>query len=95
MSDVPYSTWTCWLFSPDYGEWSQLLVGFVAGIIMAPYSYGFLYLIIFLFIWEILFAWWTSMNKKYWSWQGRLGIILASILGWFIGKISVDQEIFE
>jgi hypothetical protein len=95
MSEVSYSPWTCWLFSPDYGEWAQFSVGFVMGVVTAPYSTGILWVLFFLIIWEVLFAWKTSMNGKWWSWQGRLCIFFGYILGWIFGKMIVEQEIFD
>jgi hypothetical protein len=83
------------LFSPDHGEWAQFFVGLVTGFVTAPYSWGILWVIIFLILWEILFAAHTKMSPKWWSPVGRAVIVLGYIFGWIMGRLFVGLEPFE
>lgn len=73
----------------------NVLVSFITSFIFAPWSYGIVYFFIFLYAYEVFkFAY----NHMYYleSRQQtinyaitRLSIILASILGWYLGRLLV------
>jgi hypothetical protein len=73
--------------SPWCSDFIEFSVGFCTGIIFGPWNSGILWLIIFLILAEIIYAYrkWDS-----WSWTSRIIIVLGYILGWVLGCLIED-----
>ena len=75
--------------NPKYTQFMQIVVAFVAGIVFAPYSYGFIFLLIYLIAYEIVYLFFTRGCYPYWDSLFRVAVIAASIYGWIIGRTIV------
>ena len=73
-------------------ELVQIVVGFTIGLILAPFSWGFIYFLIFWIIWEILVMYGTGMRHPHYRKIGRLGIICSSFIGWITGRYLILDE---
>ncbi len=72
-----------------YTQLMQLVLSFVLGVIFAPYSYGFAFLIVYLLAYEFAYAAFTNLESPYWTPLFRVGIIAVTIFGWLIGRYIV------
>lgn len=64
-----------------------LLSALLGGILFAGFSWGFVYYIIFLFIWEIGYWIYTGYDDStIWSPKLRLGVVLVALFGFIIGR---------
>jgi hypothetical protein len=88
VEDKSYS-WKKFIANPNYNINAQLIIAFLTGLIFSPWSYGWLFFIIFLLVWEILYAISTECHPNQWILKERILIIVVSILGWMIGRIIV------
>lgn len=57
----------------------------LGGILFSGISWGFLYVIFFLIIWEFLYYAYTDCNAKIWDAELRLTVILGALLGYLAG----------
>lgn len=80
---------TAYFVNPDYTELVQLVVAFAFGVIFSPFSYGPLFFIIWLVLYEFAYAYYTNTECPYWRLFFRVALIMASILGWLIGRTVV------
>ena len=76
-------------FKSKYTPALQLLVAFAFSLILAPLSYGIVYFIIFLIVYEIALAWWNSWRVL---WQMRLAVLAVSVFGFLIGRLLVWDD---
>lgn len=69
----------------------QLLVAFLIGLLTSPWSFGFVYFITFIIIYEIILAFvYSQCTEDYiYTLELRFGIIIVSILGFLFGRILV------
>lgn len=64
-----------------------LLFSLLGGILFAGVSWGIVYFLLFLFIWEIGYWIYTGYhNDVLWSPGIRVGVVMASLLGFIIGR---------
>lgn len=75
--------------NPKYTQLMQIIVAFAIGILFAPYSYGFLFLVIYLIIYELVYLYFTRGCYPYWSPLFRAAVNASSIYGWIIGRTIV------
>ena len=66
-------------------EWA-FLISILLGALFAGYSWGFVYAILFLLIWEIGYYIYTGYADKSWNWVERLGLVLGALFGFIIGR---------
>ena len=78
-----------WIVNDNATLLYQLVVSATAGIIFSPWSYGLVYYIIFIIVWEILYGLCHYYSSNEWSPFERLGIIFAGFLGWIVGRYLV------
>jgi hypothetical protein len=71
---------------------AQLISSFCLGVLFSPWSWGLVYYIAFLLIYEILSAYYTWCQLPYWRLSTRLGVIAASLLGFILGRILVGYN---
>lgn len=74
---------------------SQLIIAFCSGLIFSPWSYGWVFYIVFLLIWELLYALATRCKPSKWNPWERILLIVVSLLGWTIGRILVGYDPFS
>ena len=78
--------------NPDNNEFCQLVSALCLGILFSPWSWGFLYFIGFLLLYEVITAYFTWCQAPYWNMMTRLGVIAASLLGFILGRILVGYN---
>ncbi len=68
----------------------SIVLSFAVGLLFAPWSFGFLYLLIFIIVYEIIYAWY---NKDFSTenFMTRLGIVVASIFGFIVGRALMED----
>jgi len=67
----------------------QVALSFSLGVLMSPYTYRIIWLVLFLIIWEIGYF----IVYKKWFLKLRLGILAAYILGLIIGVYALERYI--
>ena len=65
---------------------------FFAGILFSPWSFGIIYYLLFLIIWELLFYGWCNYKNVFWNWQIRLSIVLAALFGFLLGRTMINED---
>lgn len=78
--------------NPRYNEFSQQIIAFCLGVLFSPWSWGFIYYLAFLILYEIVTAYMTWCQPPYWCLSSRIGIVAASLLGFIVGRIIVGYE---
>jgi hypothetical protein len=86
---APTSKWQTWIADPDSNFKVQCILGFCSGLIFSPWSYGFIFFLLFLIVWEVLYAYATKMHPSQWGIVERIIVIEIAILGWVIGRLLV------
>lgn len=84
--------WETWIANPEYNLNTQLLMGFCIGLIFSPWSYGWLFFVIFLIVWELLYGIATKWHPSRWNLYERLLVLAVSLLGWVIGRMLVGYN---
>lgn len=90
--DDPLELGGIYFRNPKYTQLVQIIVSFAFGIIFAPYSYGFIYLVIYLFLYEVIYFIFTRGEYPYWTPLFRFATVAASLLGWIIGRVIVGWK---
>ena len=69
----------------------SLVLSFAVGLLFAPWSFGFLYLLIFIIVYEIIYA---CYHKDFSTnnFMIRLGIVVASIFGFIVGRAILQDS---
>jgi len=78
-----------YFINPKYTQLMQLIVSFALGVTFSPYSYGFIFLLLYLFVYEAIYLFFTRACTPYWTPLFRGSIIAISIYGWIIGRVIV------
>lgn len=73
----------------------SVMIGFMTGLLFSGISWGIIYAILFLTIWEIIYAAYLNANGKGWDLDDRVTVILATFLGYLTGAIFHDQDDFH
>lgn len=73
-----------------------ILFNFLIGVILGPTSFGLLYYLMFLLVYEIIVSVLTNGGKKYLIGQvdRRLFYIAAGFFGWIVGR-TANQVVLE
>jgi hypothetical protein len=69
-----------------------ILMSLIVGFLFAGISWGLIYVIIFLILWEIAYFAYLDCNGKSWSLESRVTIILAALLGFLLGANLHDKD---
>lgn len=72
-----------------------VLMGFMSGLLFSGISWGIIYIILFLILWEILYFGYLNVNDRAWDFSHRLIVILATILGFLIGRFFHNDDDHE
>ena len=72
--------------NPEYWLGASLF----GGILFGGISWGFVYFLIFLFVWEIGYWIYTGYKDIIWDLKTRIGIVLAALLGFLMGRSLHD-----
>lgn len=75
--------------NPNYTELLQFISAFTFGVIFSPFSYGAVFLIVFLVLYEFAYAYYTQTCLPYWRLSFRVGIFMTAIFGWILGRTIV------
>jgi len=76
----------------NYTELAQLIVSFCLGVLLAPWSLGALFYIIFLIIYEIFCGCISRLKEPYWRLEMRVGIVFSSLFGFIVGRILIGYH---
>ena len=74
--------------NPNY----TILMALITGILFSAISWGIIYVILFLIIWEILYYGYLNVNNKEWDFLFRVTVILAALLGFLYGRALHDDD---
>jgi hypothetical protein len=70
----------------------SVLMSVIVGILFSQISFGLVYVIIFLLLWE--FAYFAYLHSNYRSWHmlDRLLLILGAIMGFLLGRFLHEND---
>lgn len=68
------------------------IMSLIGGILFSGISYGLLYVIVFLIIWEVLYFMYLDSNARRWEPIERITVILFAILGFLLGRLLHDDD---
>ena len=86
MNDM-LNNWNC-VIENDPGIMNALMVG----ILFSGISFGLVYVIIFLLIWEFLYFGYLHANHRHWIMLDRVLVILSAILGFLLGRFLHEDD---
>lgn len=86
---------TNWFCNPKNTPMFQVIISLVFGILLSPWSSGLFFLVIFIIAYEILYYIFTKGNPLYYNVFVRTSVILASILGFIIGRTLSGDEVLQ
>lgn len=72
----------------DFAEnspYAIVLMSFLSGILFSGISWGLIYVILFLILWEILYFGYISANGRLWDMDYRITVFMAAVLGYLAG----------
>ena len=73
-------------------EMYQVILAFTIGVLFSPWNNGLFLFILFLIAYELLYFYATGFQLPYWRLEGRVAIVMASILGFIIGRTVVGFD---
>lgn len=76
-----------------YSPMAQIVLSFFTGVLLSPWSYGFIFLLIFIVIWEIWWIWYLRL--EYITRIERPLVIIAAFLGWLVGRTAAKLPVLE
>ena len=84
--------WESFVANEQHNIYAQSIIAFCMGLILSPWSMGWIYFLLFLIVWEILYAIATQCHESRWTFQQRLFIIFISFCGWILGRVLVGYS---
>jgi hypothetical protein len=78
--------------NPSCPAIGKYVIAFVGGFVFAPWSWGLVYFLIFLLLYEIFIYYLCRKYSQCWDKEVRLGIIVFSVLGFILGRILVKSK---
>jgi len=87
--------WELLIANENYNIHSQLIIAFCTGLVFSPWSYGWIFFVIFLIVWEVMYGFATKFKHPRWNLAERILIIVISLLGWTVGRLLVGQQPFD
>lgn len=92
----PFAKWIQWWFcNQKYTPMAQIIVAFVWGVLLSPWSSGLFFLLLFIIVYEILYYVFTHGIPPYYNLFIRTGIIYSSIFGYILGRTLSGDTILE
>lgn len=76
-----------------YSLFYQSLVSFTAGLVLAPFSGGFLIFIVYLIIYEIIFIMYALCKGNEFIIMTRFIVITLSLIGFIIGRKIIGKPV--
>lgn len=73
-------------YNPRNTELFQYIVSFCVGVMFGAISLGFVWMLIFLVIYEVYYVFATGGEYPYWVGYSRVSNFLLSIIGWILGR---------
>jgi hypothetical protein len=90
----PISQFFCdWFCNDKYTPMAQVIVALTWGILLAPWSSGLIFLVISIIFYEFFYYLFTRGRPPYYNLFVRTGCIMASILGYIIGRTLSQDDI--
>lgn len=91
--DVSYD-WACdWFCNRKYTPMAQVIVALTYGVLLAPWSYGLIFLVISIVAYEVAFYIFTRRSPQCYNLFVRTGVIFASIFGYLLGRTLSGDDI--
>ena len=92
-----------YFINPKVSELANIIISFTVGFILGPTSFGLIYYILFVLLYEILIFWLSKGLPPYGSPFFRAGYIYAGLAGFIAGRIvasnfnetPLDTEVLE
>ncbi len=75
----------------DYPILFQLILSFVVGLILAPFSQGLLLWLVYVFVFEAIYIYQTNLHYCTQSTAVRLGVLCAGLFGFILGRTLVGD----
>lgn len=69
---------------------SQFLLSFSFGVLFSPISWGILFFIAFIIVWEVM-AFFLYGDE--WSAVNRAGVVACTLFGWIVGRTLTGCEV--
>lgn len=69
-----------------------VLISFMTGLLFSAVSWGLIYVLLFLIIWEILYYGYLNANDRAWGFDHRITVIMAALLGFLLGRFFHDDD---
>jgi len=69
-----------------------VIAALISGILFSGISFGLVYVILFLLIWEFLYFAYLHANYRKWNLGDRILVILAAILGFLLGRFLHEDD---
>ncbi|CAH6418998.1 Hypothetical protein HVR_LOCUS185 [uncultured virus] len=92
----PFAKWLHWWFcNTKYTPMAQIIVAFVWGVLLSPWSSGLFFLTIFIIIYEILYYVFTHGDPRYYNLFVRTGVIYSSIFGYILGRTLSGDNVLQ
>ncbi len=77
-------------------EFNEIVISFAYGLIFGSFSYGLIWLIVFIIVYEVYVFYVTKDVPERWRFLARVGINAAALLGWILGRwLILDKTGFE
>jgi hypothetical protein len=70
----------------------ELTVAFVSGVIFSPWSWGFIYFLLFLIVYELFLVWASKCQSPYWNLHSRILVVVFSLFGFIIGRLLAGHS---
>tara|TARA_R110001599_G_scaffold130823_3_gene306274 strand:- start:271 stop:603 length:333 start_codon:yes stop_codon:yes gene_type:complete len=70
----------------------SFIMSFILGILFSEISFGLVYVILFLILWEFLYFAYLHANYKRWHLIDRVLIILGAVLGFLLGRFLHEDD---
>lgn len=87
--------WREWIAPVNFTPVSQFLTSFSLGILFSPWSISLVLLLVFTVVYELCYYAAICKHRGGEAWQGsvRLGVVVAYIAGWILGRSLHDLDI--
>ncbi len=87
-----YLIWLKDFHNKHYTELAQLIVSFCLGVLFSPWTFGPLFYIVFILVYEIICGYVYQFKSPFWNFSTRIGIIFSSLFGFLVGRILIGYD---
>lgn len=67
----------------------EYVIAFIIGLLLAPWSFGFIFFVLWLLFYEFLYSIYYRFSIKQYNYKQRLIIFFISIFAWYVGRLFV------